>query len=672
MLTGEHPFRRSLAADTAVAILGNQPESVSQLRPEVGEGLESVVMKLLAKEREERWQSIEEVRTSLASSLALAAGKGAGFSWASRAAVALLAVVAVVAVAWLWFSRSAPEVMLEPVPLTSLPGVEARPSFSPDGNEVAFEWGGENDDNRNIWIKQIDTGVEKQLTDDPAWDTFPAWSPDGLHIAFLRAFQGKYEIRVMPSRGGLDHKVTDVLLRPGNPDWHEDALAWSGDSEWLAVSTRESSEEPAVIFLVSIDSGQERRLTSPDPPAQGDVHPAFSPDNRTLAFSRVLGQGSSQVYLLELSEDYQPAGEPSQLTHELGVNRHPVWTLDGREIIFGHGTYATSRLYRIPVSGLEPIRPLNVSHGSGRYPALSSQQNRLAFADFNWPRLDIYRLELPPDPVANAGSMTWEPEKLYESTRGESFASYSQDGTKIAFVSLQSGNQEIWASNSDGTEEIQLTSFDDIAVAVNEPRWSPSGEKICFKCPLEGNNDICVIGSEGGAPENLTQHPANDRLGSLSRDGRWIYFQSDRSGDGQIWKIPAAGGEAEKVTENGGLFALESPDGQTLYFSRVGDGQQSLWKMPVQGGEERLVLPKLKASGAAGTYQLGPKGIYFFPDSTSFHFLPFGADKAIPITVPDPAQWPFLLRSISPDGRWALLDRWYTAISDLELVENFR
>ena len=190
MLTGEHPFRRSLAADTAVAILGNQPESIRQHRPEVGEELESVVMKLLTKEREDRWQSIEEVRTSLAqlvsdpssSSMALAAGKRAAFSrLVSRVALALVAVAAVL-VAWLWFSRPEPDPLLTAVPLTSLPGKEGRPSFSPDGNAVAFAWTRDNRENWDIYVKQIGTGAQPQrLTDDPASDTAPAWSPDELN-----------------------------------------------------------------------------------------------------------------------------------------------------------------------------------------------------------------------------------------------------------------------------------------------------------------------------------------------------------------------------------------------------------------------------------------------------------------------------------------------------------
>ena len=337
MLTGEHPFRRSLAADTAVAILGKEPEPVGKLRPEVTEELESVLMKLLAKDREDRWQTVEEVRSSLAqlasdpssSSMALAAGKGTAFSGlASRVALALVAVAAVAA-AWLWFARPQPQVMLQPVPLTSLPGNERYPSFSPDGNEVAFAWSGKNQENSDIWVKQIDTETRRNLTDNPANDTAPAWSPDGLQIAFVRNLGGEQsEIRLIPSRGGTDHPVTEINAR-------RTTLAWSRDSQWLAVSAGENSDEPWAIFLVSVETGEKRRLTSPDLSATGgDIFPAFSPDNRGLAFSRSTGGNNRHIYLLRLSADYQREGVPEQLTRETGFYGGPVWTLDGREIVF--------------------------------------------------------------------------------------------------------------------------------------------------------------------------------------------------------------------------------------------------------------------------------------------------------------------------------------------------
>ena len=668
MLTGEHPFRRSLAADTAVAILGSEPESVRQLRPEVGEELESVVMKLLAKEQEDRWQSIEEVRASLAqlvsdpssSSMVLAAERRAGFSRVIRIAVALVAALAVVAVAWLWVSRSQPDPLLRAVPLTSLAGIETDPSFSPEGNDVVFAWSGENRNNSDIWIKQIDTGAEDRLTDDPAWEGAPAWSPDGLHIAFVRYIGGRRaELRLIPSRGGPDRKIAEILAGGGG------GPAWSRDGQWLAVAAQEKSEEPGAIFLVSINSGEKRRLTSPDlPVGGGDTYPAFPPDDRRLAFVRG-SSGGRQIYLLDLSENYQPAGEPVQLTRESGYYQQQVWTVDGREIFFAFGPPAFTRLYRIPVTGSHRMRPLNLSHEAGRYPALSAQRGRLAFAELRLPVYAIFRVELP-GPGASWGSAEWKPHKFISSTRSEGHARYSHDGKRIAFGSLRTGSHEIWVCNSDGSGQKQLTTSN--RPGGNLPRWSPDGEQISFQCTLEGNADICVIGAGGGSVSNLTDHPAGDREQSWSRNGQWIYFQSNRSGDRQIWKIPVAGGEAEQVTENGGVLALESRDGQTLYFSRDVGRQRSLWKMPVEGGQESLV-----SAMARGTrFARADLGIYFFSDFATLQFLPFDSGQAVPIVSGlgwDPGD---RLWSVSPDGRWALLTQSGPSESDLMLVENFR
>ena len=76
------------------------------------------------------------------------------------------------------------------VPLTVLPGHERWPTFSPDGDQVAFEWDGENSDNADIYIKMVGSSEVRRLTSDPAGDGAPSWSPDGQQIAYIRTDPG--------------------------------------------------------------------------------------------------------------------------------------------------------------------------------------------------------------------------------------------------------------------------------------------------------------------------------------------------------------------------------------------------------------------------------------------------------------------------------------------------
>src|SRR5262249_59166862 len=87
---------------------------------------------------------------------------------------------------WFGRSRARSETLLTAIPLTSYPGVQSAPTFSPDGNQVAFCWDGEKQDNTDIYVKLVGPGPPLRLTSNPAEDCRPAWSPDGRSIAFLR------------------------------------------------------------------------------------------------------------------------------------------------------------------------------------------------------------------------------------------------------------------------------------------------------------------------------------------------------------------------------------------------------------------------------------------------------------------------------------------------------
>jgi len=579
---------------------------------------------------------------------------------------AVLAVGGVVA--WSLRPRPAPpptQSMPRGVPLTSYPGIERDPALAPDGNHVAFAWNGEKQDNFDIYIKLIGGGAPLRLTTHPAEDAGPAWSPDGRTIAFLRRLgSDRAELLLISALGGPEHKLAET-----RGDFRFPSLAWSPDGRWLTVSHREGEDLAEGVFLVSAQTGEERRLTEPPRGHRGDLTPAFSPDGRTLAFSRFLGFSASEVYLLPLSAGLEPAGAARRLTADDRLARNPLWTRDGRHILYLAGpaeSVTRQELRRIAVSGSrKPERVASVEDDISQF----SLGRHLAYSRSTGDS-NIWRAEIPPP-----GGPPSVPRMFSSSTRPDFQPRYSPDGTKIAFGSLRSGPSEIWIAEADGSNPVQLTSFG--GPLVGFMNWSPDGERLVFHARPEGQADLFEIPASGGAPKRLTSHPSDDVLPSYSHDGRWIYFSSRRSGREEIWKMPAGPGgrpgDATQVTRTGGQMPLESPDGKTLYYGHL-TGEKGIWKIPVQGGEETQVTgPTSRQIGFVG-FAVTAEGIYYTaaPDVRNQNFVrfhSFASGQSRPVAA---AKGPFGMGlSVSPDGRFVLFGQIEQSSSDLMLIENF-
>ena len=550
---------------------------------------------------------------------------------------------------------------LRSVPLTSDPGSERHPTFSPDGNQVAFDWDGENRDNTDIYVKLVAGGRPLRLTTNPAVDSRPAWSPDDNQIAFLRRSEGSGGIFLVPPIGGVERKLAESPhLRAG--------LSWSPDGKFLAVSDRTSPEEPFAIFLVSVESGEKRRLTSPPAQSLADHSPAFSPDGRTLAFIRQSAVVIGDVYLVQVA-----GGEPRRLTFNdrtLGL----AWTPDGREIVFSSspGGVSNSSLWRISSLGGMP-ELLSGTGGDAISPAISRQGRRLIYSR-QTSNLNIWRLEL-----SGLTTIRNRPARLIASTRWDFYPQIPPDGDRIAFESDRSGSPEVWVCDRDGRRPVQLTSFAD--VNAGSPCWSPDGRWIAFDAAPDGNPDIYVISADGGSPRRLTTEGSGDIVPSWSRDGQWIYFSSTRTGIRQVWKAPAAGGEAVQVTKKGGAGAFESPDGKFVFYAKSEGspfGPAAVWRVPVEGGEEVAVLDSPRPV-RADAWAVVEQGIYFIDRERSealvaegflrfFHF-----DTGRVTQIASLGEQPTARQvAVSPDGSWILYVQDDQPGADLMLVENFR
>jgi Tol biopolymer transport system component len=659
MASGRRAFPGESHASTLAAVLHQEPKPLSTLVPDLPQEFERVVARCLRKDPARRWQHASDLKIALEDLKEDSPSNGVPSAFVKRVPErrvsiwAIAAALVVSATGLTWWYRSKPDTprkALVPVPLTSYPGREMQPDFSPDGTEVAFAWNGEKQENFDIYVKMIGSGSPLQLTADPQPDVSPTWSPDGRWIAFLRKTQkSRAEIRLVPPLGGPERKLTEISSVQVGVTMSFGRLSWSPDGLWIATSDCEEQGRPQAIFLVSLETGEKRRLTSP---GEGfDFNPAFSPDGRSIAFCRYGGNPISRVFALDLSPDHKPRGEPRAVTPiETGPAGYPIWTADGHEIVYD----TPDTLWRIPVTGglPKPILP----GVAGTSAAISWRGHRMVFErvslDSNIWRVDVGQ----------------PPRNFIASTAHDSNPQYSPDGKKIAFQSARSGNIEVWVCNSDGSGSVQLTSFGSLTTGT--PRWSPDNQTIAFDSNGEGSWQIYTISAEGGKPRRMTDGRGYYHVPSWSRDGKWLYFAELSGTESQIWKMPANGGTKVQVTKRGGLVAFESVDRKSLYYVKERNG--SLWKMPLDGGVETKVLDLVIQKA----FEVAQNGIYYLtssPEGRSLRLLEFKSGSSTEL-----ANLPSIDNSIasglavSPDGKTILYSQIDQAGSDLMMVDGFR
>ncbi len=679
MVTGQAAFRGESRASTLAAVLEKDPPPLSQISSTTPPELERLIARCLRKDVHRRSQHMADVKLALdelradSESTTKPTTPRRGRWWAV-AAVISITTAGVLSI--LRPSGGPTESALREVPLTSNRGSERSPTFSPDGNQVAFAWNGEKQDNLDIYVKLIGPGAPLRLTTNPADDDSPTWSPDGRTIAFLRALGAeRFEIYTMPALGGPERKLVDIFLPGKGLRWLSGPfLAWLPDSKGIVFCNKDSPQHPPSLFLFHTDTYERRQLTFPTAGSDGDSAVALSPDGSALVFARASGILPFDLYRLALTKEFAPAGEPERITRDNLQIGGVAWSSSAREIVyslaFSHGH---DGLWRIPFSrfGARPGKPQRIEPiGPGVFsPAISREGRRLAFVRVSGGDLDIWRAAIP-DLGKNAGKSAAgiAPARFISSTHAEFAAQYSPDGNKIAFESERGGSLEIWVCQSDSSGCVQMTSFGGTLTGV--PHWSPDGRRISFYHRVNEKAQIFTVNAEGGPAQRLTDDAYDDMYSNWSRDGRWIYFSSNRSGIDQVWKMPAVGGPAVQMTRNGGWAMADSPDGKYLYYTRSKDPNSGLWRIPAEGGPESRVLETIENHNFAVTN----RGLYFMvrsdrPKNYAIRFLSFADRKIFPIAAFGGTTYHCL--SVSPDERWLLYAVAEPSGSNVMLVENF-
>jgi Tol biopolymer transport system component/predicted Ser/Thr protein kinase len=683
MATGQKPFSGDSWLSLLTVILKEDPKPPREIVASIPPELEKIILRCLRKDPGRRYQTMADLKVALEDlEVETTSGREARplgrapsrWRWAWTAILPI--VLAAGYVGWQTWRPGEPDEPLRADALTTLPGQELYPSLSPDGNHVVFTWTGPRQDNADIYVQQIGAGSPLRLTTDPRSDYNPVWSPDGRWIAFLRGdpstalARSERELRLIPPLGGPERKLADVrvLEITVNPVY----LAWCPDSKCLIVTDTVGERKPDALFVIPVDTGDKRQLTKPQPPVLADTNPSFSPDGESLLFLRRTTWARGELQVLRVRSDMTAAGEARHLTAPGLKPENATWLPNGKEIVFSTAAVGGGAgLWKLPAAGDSQPARLPFVGEDGVMPALSrSQSGRPArlvyvrsFTDEN-----IWRIGTSAAGVAASSP----PAVAIASTKADMHPQLSPDDRRVAFTTTRSGAWEIWVSDPDGSNPVQIT-FLGAPTGTGVPHWSPDGRLLVFASDAEGQFDIFVVPSAGGKPRNVTSHPAIEHVPNFSRDGQWIYFSSARSGAFQVWKVPVAGGDAVQVTKEGGWHSQESVDGAYLYFTPTAavGASTELWRMPTSGGQPVKVLGSVLNT----TFAVLQRGIYYIDQPSAearLQYFDFASRTSVTVARNLGAGADFGGLAASSDGRTILYARLDSAVDDLMLVENVR
>jgi serine/threonine protein kinase/Tol biopolymer transport system component len=582
MIAGRRPFRGETKVATLSAILHKDPQPLSELVVGVPPELERLLGHCLRKDPTRRLQHMDDVKVELqalkdeSDSGRLAAPVFRRHGVRVPAFVgALLLVIATAAITW-WLTRPHRQAIVPALTrLTSDPGLTFQPALSADGNLLAYASDRSGEGNLDIWVQQVGGGAPIRLTHDPADEHAPAFSPDGRAIAF-RSERGERGIYVVAALGGDARLIAERGRGPRfSPNGNEIAY-FVGDFFY------------AQIFVVPTSGGQPKQLQlGPDFSIAG--HPLWSHDGKRLLFAgRRQSQSQFDWWVASLTGDppIKTGAFAALGRREINLSFEIVpaaW--EGKEefVLFSAPSGDTTNVWRIPISsrsGKVSGEPERLTSGAALEAFPSAAGDHLVFSSLS-SQIDVW--SLPVD--ADSGKVTGELQRLTNDAAADTRPSISQDGTKLAFLSNRSGNNDVWIKDLTSGKETPLT-----ATPIPETRARISRDGLTVAYNQQGANrqpSIHVVSAQGGVPKVVCSDCGT--LLGISADGKKIIYSPGVGGSPlHQFMLDVESGQKTEVllsTTYGKYRPLFSPDGRWFTFTAsVGSNPRRVFVAPSGGG----------------------------------------------------------------------------------------
>jgi serine/threonine protein kinase/Tol biopolymer transport system component len=681
-VTGRKPFVDESVVKLLHKVVAEAAPPIKDLNPSLPAELQRIVSGCLAKDRDERYQTIKEVALLLKEvrqGMAWGAGPRSDRSETSRpsidsslrpassvkyiaaeikrhprvAAIIFMAIVAAAGYGLYRFvgpKRPAASLPANKMTRLTATGKVLTGTISPDGKRVVYVV--ENTGQQSIWARQVATSSNVQIVaPSEAIYSNPSFTHDGNNIYFnKREKDGLESLYQMSVFGDMPRKVIEGFSARAalSPDEKRIAFIRGGFFE----------SENSLVVANSNGSGEQVLATRKSPLNFYFGGIAWTPDGK--AITCVAGPHAQKLIKVPLDGSAEEVVNTPNWFSVINIE----WLPEGTGLIVAARESRTS--------------PLQVWHLS--YPSGAARPITNDFSNYT-------NLSLSADASAlimtkrEATSHIWlAPEGDASRAKQLTTGTFRQDGTpsvnwtpdgRIIFDSTASGSVHTWIMNADGSDQRQLT---DGAYEDQGAHVSHDGRYIVFTSNRTGTQHIYRMDIDGNNLKQLT-HGADEGAPFFSPDGKWVIFSSNNYSS---WRVDAGGGESVQLTNNSWASDI-SPDGKLVAHVRpVGAGSR-LWKIPIipfAGGPPLKTFDVRSDSrpnsrwtldGHAIIYNLTHGGV--LSGVTNLWIQPF--DGSPPKQLTHFTSETFFSFDWSRDGKSLVCGRGTTS-SDVVLITNFR